>query len=173
VTRGVILYGPPAAGKDTITEALHRMDPRYGLFRRLKAGAGKTAGYRMTSSAALGELRESGALVWENSRYDAVYAVDRPALLNHLANGYPVLHLGQIEAIDAVIKATPDATWTVVYVWCPRDIAERRLTARNPEDVEHRLKAWDQTVPIDYAALMINTAQVTPDVAAEEIHRLF
>ncbi len=171
--RGVILYGPPAAGKDTITEALHRLDPRYSLFARLKAGAGKTTGYRMTTSAALGELRENGALIWENSRYDAVYAVDRPALLNHLAAGYPVLHLGQVEAIDAVIKATPDATWTVVYVWCPRDIAEKRLTARNPDDVEHRLSAWDQTAPIKSADLTIDTAQTAPDAAAEEIRRLF
>lgn len=170
--RGVILYGPPAAGKDTITEALHRLDPRFGLFRRLKAGAGKTAGYRMTTTAALGELSESGDLIWENSRYGAVYAVDRPGLLDHLAAGCPVLHLGQAEAIDAVIKATPDANWTVVYVWCPRDIAAKRLTARNPEDIEDRLQAWDQTVPVESADLTINTAHAAPDAAAEEIRRL-
>jgi guanylate kinase len=168
----VILYGPPAAGKDTITEALHRLDPRYSLFRRLKAGAGKTAGYRMTTSAVLGELRENGDLIWENSRYGAVYAVDRPALLDHLASERPVLHLGQVEAIDAVIKATPDARWTVVYVWCPRDIAEERLTARNPEDVAHRLRAWDQTTPLKDAELTINTADTAPDTAAGVIRRL-
>jgi guanylate kinase len=172
MTRGVILYGPPAAGKDTITEALHRLDPRYRLFRRLKTGGGKTTGYRMTTSAVLGELRENGDLIWENSRYGAVYAVDRPALLDHLAAGYPVLHLGQVEAIDAVTKATPAANWTVVYVWCPRDIAEERLTARDPEDVAERLRAWDQTLSIDSAELMINTAHLVPDAAAAEIYRL-
>jgi guanylate kinase len=173
MTRGVILYGPPAAGKDTITEALHKLDPRYSLFRRLKAGGGKTTGYRMTTSAALGELRENGDLIWENSRYGAVYAVDRPALLDDLAAGYPVLHLGQVEAIDAVTKATPGANWTVVHIWCPRDIAKKRLTARNPEDVKDRLQAWDQTVSIDCADLTIDTAQAAPDAVAEEIHRLF
>ena len=122
----------------------------------------------MTTSAALGELRENGDLIWENNRYGAVYAVDRPALLDHLAAGCPVLHLGQVEAIDAVIQATPDAHWTVVYVWCPRDTAEKRLIARNPEDVEHRLQAWDQTVPIKGADLTIDTAQTAPDVASEE-----
>jgi guanylate kinase len=75
--------------------------------------------------------------------------VDRPGRLNHLATGRPVLHLGQAKAIDAVIKTTPDADWTVVYVWCPRDIAAKRLVARNPEDVEGRLQAWDHTVAID------------------------
>jgi guanylate kinase len=168
----VILYGPPVAGKDTITEALHRLDPRYSLFRRLKAGAGKTAGYRMTTSAALGELRKNGDLIWENGRYGAVYAVDRPALLDHLAAGRPVLHLGQVEAVDAVTKATPDAHWTVAYVWCPRNIAEERLRARNPEDVDHRLHAWDQTLPLETAELTINTLHAAPDAAAQEIHRL-
>lgn len=167
--RGAILYGPPAAGKDTITEALHRLDPRYSLFRRLKAGGGKTTGYRMTTSAAVGELRENGNLIWENSRYGAVYAVDRPGLLNHLGTGYPVLYLGQVEAIDAVTKATPDVKWSVIYVWCPRDIAEKRLIARNPEDVADRLRAWDQTPPFEDAALTINTADTAPNTAAEEI----
>jgi guanylate kinase len=169
--RGVILYGPPAAGKDTITEALHSLDPRYSLFRRLKAGEGKTAGYRMTTSAALRDLRENGDLIWENTRYGAVYAVDRPVLLNHLAAGYPVLHLGQVEAIDAVVEATPDVRWTVAYVWCPRDIAGRRLIARSPEDVEDRLRAWDQTSPIKNADLMLNTAAISPDAAADEVRR--
>jgi guanylate kinase len=99
--------------------------------------------------------------------------VDRPGLLDHLAAGCPVLHLGQAEAIDTVIKETPDTNWTVAYVWCPRDITEKRLTARNPEDVEDRLQAWDQTVPIYGADLTINTAQAAPDAVAEEIHRLF
>ena len=34
---GVILYGPPAAGKDTITGELLALDPRYRQFSRLKA----------------------------------------------------------------------------------------------------------------------------------------
>ena len=171
--QGVNLYGPPAAGKDTITEALHRLNPRYRLFRRLKAGAGRTAGYRMSTSAALDELRQSRDLIWENRRYGALYAVDRPALLNDLATGYPVLHLGQVEAIEAVVKSTPDAKWSVVYLWCPRDVAEKRLMARNPADVERRLEAWDQTMPLEGADLTIDTGHVTPDAAAEEIHRLF
>lgn len=172
MTRGVILYGPPAAGKDTITEALHSLDPRYRLFRRLKVGGGKTAGYRMTTSAALDELRDNGDLVWENRRYGSVYAVDRPTLLDDLTSGRPVLHLGQVEAIEAVTEATAGARWIVVHVWCPRDTAQERLTARNPKDVADRLRAWDQTLSIDSAELTINTAHLAPDAAAEQIHRL-
>jgi guanylate kinase len=73
---------------------------------------------------------------------------------------------------------TPDLdrrgrVWTVVYVWCPRDIAEERLTARNLEDVEDRLRAWDQTLPLENPELTINTAHAVPDAAAQEIHLLF
>lgn len=45
----VMLYGPPAAGKDTVTEALIRLDRSYRLYQRLKVGAGRTDGYRMTT----------------------------------------------------------------------------------------------------------------------------
>jgi hypothetical protein len=41
---GVILYGPPGAGKDTVTAALTSPDARFQLFRRIKAGAGRTMG---------------------------------------------------------------------------------------------------------------------------------
>jgi len=35
---GVLLYGPPAAGKDTVSAALIAVDARYVLFERLKVG---------------------------------------------------------------------------------------------------------------------------------------
>jgi hypothetical protein len=59
-----------------------------------------------------------------------------------------------------------------VYVWCPRDIAERRLMARNPEDVADRIRAWDQTPPFEDAVLTINTSDTAPNTAAEEIRGL-
>jgi guanylate kinase len=168
--RGVILYGPPAAGKDTITEALHKLDARYALFPRLKVGTGRAAGYRMTTEAAMQALRASGEIVWENRRYDALYAVDRTSLREHLASSVPVLHLGQAEAIDAITSAIAETRWLVVYVWCPRDIAEERILARQTGDLEARLRAWDDTNPIKHADVRINTAEVLPDHAARRIH---
>lgn len=40
----LLLYGPPAAGKDTVTAALPEIDARYVAFRRLKIGNGESAG---------------------------------------------------------------------------------------------------------------------------------
>ena len=88
---GIILYGPPAAGKDTITRALGKLDKRYVLFPRLKAGAGKTAGYRLTTESTVDILRAKNEIVWENRRYGAIYVVDQPSLLQQLADHVPVL----------------------------------------------------------------------------------
>jgi guanylate kinase len=55
-------------GKDAVTTALHQLDSRYQQFRRLKAGSGRTTGYRMTTEQELAALRASGEVVWENCR---------------------------------------------------------------------------------------------------------
>jgi guanylate kinase len=158
--RGVILYGPPASGKDTITRELHQLDPRYVLFPRLKVGRGRTTGYRMTDQATVDALRANGDIIWENRRYDSLYVVDRPELMRRLAEHIPVLHLGQPEAIDEVIKATPEARWLTVYVWCPRDVAEQRIKARNTGDTQARLRAWDETKSYQTADIYLNTGRV-------------
>jgi hypothetical protein len=49
----VILYGLPAAGKDTVTKALTGLDAHYVLFQQMKAGPGRRDGYTMTTAAAL------------------------------------------------------------------------------------------------------------------------
>jgi len=82
--RGVILYGPPASGKDTITRALYELDKCYVLFPRLKQGTAKTVGYRMVTAEQLDDLRERGELIWENARYRSVYGIDRSFLVTGL-----------------------------------------------------------------------------------------
>ena len=171
MTTGVILYGPPASGKDTITGALHALDPSYQLFPRLKAGPGRTTGYRMSTDAEITALRARGEIIWENHRYQSIYVLDRPELEKRLANHVPVLHLGQVEAIAAVRGVNLAASWLVVSVWCPREIAEQRIAARATGDTEARLRAWDETQPLADADLIIDTAQTDPQTAARTIHR--
>ncbi len=137
--RGVILYGPPASGKDTITTALHRLDARYALYPRLKVSAGPTNGYRMADEATLAQLRHNGDVVWEKQRYGARYVVDRPSLTQRLSTGVPVVHPGQRPAVAAVAAAVPGARWCVAYLWCPREVAARRIIARRTGDTDARL----------------------------------
>ncbi|MFE6648736.1 hypothetical protein ACFVJS_19365 [Nocardioides sp. NPDC057772] len=169
MTRGVILYGPPAAGKDTIDAALRAMSDDYVHFARIKVGEGCRVGYRMTTSAALRDLRERGAVVWENSRYGATYVVDQPGLVAALGRGVPVLHLGQVEAVNAVVSSVADARWTVVALWCPAEVAADRLERRGSGDVDARLAAWRATERLERADIRIDTSVVQPGEAARLI----
>ena len=166
---GIVLYGPPASGKDTITDALIRLDPRCQHFPRLKVGPGRRVGYRMTTFAELDRLDAAGDLAWRNQRYSATYAIDTPELRTRLDEHMPVLHLGQPEAIDAVTAATPNADWLVVALWCPREVAAQRLTDRDPTDVAARLAVWDATPPLPAPDLAIDTGATAPSDASGEI----
>jgi guanylate kinase len=165
----VILYGPPAAGKDTVTEALTRLDENYRLYRRLKVGAGRTVGYRMTTLSHVDALRKAGAVIWETRRYSALYVVDRASLSEMLTVSIPVLHLGQVEAVGAVTGALA-TQWVTAWLWCPRDVAAKRIAERDTGDAAARLQAWDETEPLPRADIFVNTAEVSPAYAAGAIH---
>jgi guanylate kinase len=141
----VILYGPPASGKDTITRALASLDPRYALFRRLKNGSGNTSGYRMTSPGDLTALQDDGQVLYQNHRYGSTYVIDRPHLGAMLDAGQiPVIHLGQVQGIRAV--SSYPASWVTVALWCARSTTARRARARGSADIDARLAAWDETL---------------------------
>ena len=73
--RGVILYGPPASGKSTITLELTRLNKDFQLFPRLKVGSGRTDGYRLADDAEFNDMIAAGSMVWSNERYGSRYGV--------------------------------------------------------------------------------------------------
>lgn len=163
---GVILYGPPAAGKDTVTAELVALDPRFTHFERLKCGPGRTAGYRMVEPEQLAAL-PSEVVLWTNRRYDAVYLVDRPGLAAIWQTGrIPVVHLGQPEAVTAVTAGTPAARWLVVELHAPLPVLRARIEARGTGDDAARVTAAIETPRLDGADLVVDTGTVSAAEAA-------
>lgn len=166
MSRGLLLYGAPAAGKSTITQELTKIDPSMRLFRRLKSGGTRrTSEYRMTTPEALAALRSRGEILWENSRYNAIYATDRPELTRMLEAGLvPVVHVGQADAIQA-LHAEP-VSWTTIALTCPRDVAMQRIVDRATGDTVARIAAWDESDTLTSADLYLDTSTCTPQEAA-------
>ncbi|MEU4118917.1 HAD-IA family hydrolase [Kitasatospora sp. NPDC028055] len=175
--RGVILYGPPASGKDTVTGALTTLDPIFALFSRVKVGPGRSTGYRMGTPELLAQLRATaGAVVYENSRYDSTYVTDRAGLDAAVEAGVPVMHLGQVDGVRAVLDSYP-ADWLTVLLWCPRESTAERSAGRGDTDTSARLAAWDAT-QADLEAhasfrfdLVVRTDVASPEQAAERIRQ--
>lgn len=175
--QGVILYGPPASGKDTVTTALTELNPKFAQFARLKVGAGKSAGYRMGTAEQLHELEVAGDVVYANSRYGNTYAIDRPGVDEAFAAGVPVVHLGQVDGIRALVDGYP-ADWSVVLLWCPREATAQRSAGRGDSDTAARLAAWDATRedldahPGTTWDLTVDTTEADPQDAARLIDQL-
>jgi guanylate kinase len=176
--RGLILYGPPASGKDSITAELSRQDTRFVLFTKLKAGNGRTAGYRHISPDDLEALGDAGRLVVESHRYGNRYAVDRDELdaLTE-ADRIPVVHMGNLADLRRLRSAVP-LLWTCVLLWIPREVCAQRSEDRGDADSPRRLRAWDETYADLQAAqadspfdLTIHTDQTDPEEAARSIIR--
>ncbi|MEU3242046.1 guanylate kinase [Streptomyces sp. NPDC006875] len=141
---GVILYGPPGSGKDAITSELTQLRSEFALFKRLKAGPGRTTGYRLTTVDHIEELSRAGGLLYRNARYNAEYAIDWhgvAALVD--ADRIPVVHVGQVVGASAV--AAFPLHWIRVLLWCPLDTTESRSIGRGDTDVEARVKVWHET----------------------------
>lgn len=164
----IVLYGPPASGKDTVTTALHRLDSEYVHFQRLKAGRGRQDGYRITTVRELDRLASTDQLIWENEAYGARYAIDRRGLTAAARDRTPVVHVGQPEAVEALREQWAGSTVTV-SLWCDRTTAIERLHARDANSIAERLAVWDLTPQLVDADVRIDTGATTPDNAAATI----
>lgn len=174
MTVGIILYGAPASGKDTITQELEKRSSGYTLYRRLKSGSGRTSTYRMIDASRLAELRGTDSLIYENEQYGSAYAIDRAGLLT-LINQHkrPVIHVGQPAAVSALLAAELPVELLPVELWCDRATAAHRLAERSPHELTARLSVYDSTPKLDPDALptllSIDTGARSPGLTTDAI----
>lgn len=141
---GVVLYGPPASGKNAVTTELTRLDSRFTLFERIRASSAPKPGYRNASVAEVETLAARGQIIYENTRYGNRYIVDGPEIARLTSAGlFPVLHLGQIDGIRAVMSRS--GQWLTVRLHCVRETTLRRSQERGDSDTLKRLTVWDET----------------------------
>ncbi|MEV4838618.1 guanylate kinase [Nonomuraea sp. NPDC049486] len=170
---GIVLYGPPASGKSTVTAALTALDPRLVLLRKLKAGTWRGGEYEFVSFERLAELRAAGRLLVETRRYGNVYAVDRHQVeQTAMAGQVPVVHMGNIPDVGRLIEA---GRWLPVMLWVSRAVCEQRSRERGDNDTAQRLRAWDETMADLHAhdeglfVCRFHTDEVTPVEVARRI----
>ncbi|MDQ0788449.1 guanylate kinase [Streptomyces sp. B3I8] len=172
----VALYGPPTAGKDTVTAALSAVDPRFELLTKLKQGTGRSAGYRFVTEDELNDLRAQNRVLVETRRYGNVYAVDRRLLEEPQKHGQvPVVHMGNVTDLRTLLSDT-GTRWLRVLLWVPRGVCETRSRLRNDADTAKRLKAWDETARDlldsdlrDLFDVVVRTDEVEPEQAARKV----
>ncbi|WP_067142750.1 phosphotransferase-like protein [Microtetraspora malaysiensis] len=141
--RGIVLYGPPASGKSTITAALADTDPQFTLLRKLKVGTGRADEYDFVTAEHLEQLREAGRLLVETRRYGNVYAVDaRTVDAMTEAGQIPIVHVGSITDLHQLTGSGGD--WLTVRLWVPREVCGQRSRSRGDPDTGKRLQAWDE-----------------------------
>ena len=174
--RAVVLYGPPTAGKDTVTSALTEADSRFRLVTKLKQGSGRSAGYRCVTTHELDAFRDQGRLVVETHRYGNIYAVDRHDLEELHSHGLiPVVHIGNVTDLRRLL-ADASADWLRVLLWVPRAVCQERSRLRGDADTFARLTAWDETAADllgsdleDLFNLAVRTDKLSVGSAAEAI----
>lgn len=164
--KGLVLIGPPAAGKDTITDIVEQRS-NLRLLKKAKAGSGRSAGYRLVSMEEFDECVARGEMVSTVERYGNRYGVMRADVAAiQQAGDIPVIHTASVE--EALTLAADGMA--LCLIWCSRSESADRLRHRDQSTVDERLAVWDQLQDdLDVIAKHLDLVIDTTDQSASAV----
>ena len=134
----LVLFGSPAAGKDTVTGLLEDIG-RFSLARRYKMGTGRTKGYVPVLKPEYDQLHQSGMVVSEVERYGNRYLLTSLELRRiSESDRIAVVHTASVDEYESL----PDE-WGRVLLLASREATIARLIARGDTDFVERLELYD------------------------------
>ncbi|WP_232660556.1 hypothetical protein [Pseudonocardia sp. TRM90224] len=142
--RGILLAGPPASGKRTVTFALTSLRRSYAPFPALTVGSDTRVAAERTTQRHLDELKAWAQVFHEFTSDGARYVYDRERLNRIREQGrIPVACVDDIDVLRAFEREADD--WLQVLLWCPREEAERRLAATGVAPDRAAVRRWDRS----------------------------
>ncbi len=146
----ILLSGPPASGKDSLTEALHGIDPKFVHFRKHRAGSGGQPGaaYIDISVSQFERMAQQNRFAQWHDRYGRYYGVAVEELDRTLSTAkIPIIHVGKYQNLLALRQHPLLRPALSILLLCSRAAAGVRLENRHAGqlgEVEARLAAFDQ-----------------------------
>jgi guanylate kinase len=140
--RGILIAGPPASGKRTLTFALTSMRRSYAPFRALSAALHPTIAAERSTERHLDELKAWAQVFHEFTEDGMRYVFDHGRLNKLREHGrIPVATVCDTAGMLAFEREADD--WLPILLWCPREVAEQREPALAQPA---RRRRWDRSL---------------------------
>ncbi|MEH7224457.1 hypothetical protein V7112_11680 [Bacillus sp. JJ1566] len=146
----ILVCGPPASGKDTLTARLSKIDNRFWHFQKHRGIDGVIPNNQASSQyiniprSKFEEMIMRNEFIQYHQRYDRYYGISQKVLKDNINNGkIPIIHVGRIENLYELENKIEDKV-IKIFVWAPLNILEQRLNKRHPgnqAELERRLQA--------------------------------
>jgi guanylate kinase len=147
----ILLSGPPASGKDSVTNLLNERNTLFVNFLKhcgcdLSAEKRGMESYVNISVEEFKRMISNGDFIQYHKRYGRFYGVSKKLLNDYLNKGLvPVIHTGRIENLITLESKILNKVYKIL-IWAKRDDIQQRLDKRQNGDIieiNKRLEAYD------------------------------
>lgn len=144
--RLLLLSGTPASGKDTITNLLTKINPRFCFFKKHRGSntAKDDNTYIHVEESEFSTMVEQGFFLQHHKRYGRGYGVAKSELKRHWQCGeVPIIHVGKYENIAPLYQQ--EFCTVSILLMASLPVTKSRLEKRHPnnkEELNQRINAY-------------------------------